>query len=145
MTNQFIWRRDFFLPNILITHTPTSIHCCRLIFSLAQQFLLSHCALPHQSTHTGGATNECSWGFTILKQMGDQTFVLRFLFLKKTMLYHIYIVTLLLELFHNVQCISSIMSNVLVICIFRLYVVKSYQEKNAWLLGKKSLCLCALV
>lgn len=60
------------------------------------------------------------------------------------MLYRIYILSLYyLNLFHIVQCISSIMSNVLVICISRLYVVKSYQEKNAWLLGKKSLCLCA--
>lgn len=53
------------------------------------------------------------------------------------MLYHIYIVTLLLELFHTVQCISSIMSNVLVICIFRLYVVKSYQEKMHDFLSRK--------
>lgn len=34
-----------------------------ITFSLAQQFLLSHCALPHQSAHMGGATNECSRGF----------------------------------------------------------------------------------
>lgn len=93
----------FFLPNILITHMPTSIHCCRLIFNLAQRFLLSHCALPHQSAHTGGATNECSRGFTILKQMGDKIFLL--IFLLKKLCFIIYILSL-----YYLNC--SILSNV---------------------------------
>lgn len=42
-----------------------------------------------------------------------------------------------LNLFHIDQCICSIMSNVLVICIFRLYVVESYQEKMHGFLARK--------
>lgn len=114
-----------------------------MIFSLAQQFLLSHCALPHQSAHTGGATNECSRGLTMQKQMEDEIFLFCHFLKKKTLCFIVYIVTLLLEfvpycpmyLFHHVQCIGDLYLQTL--CCWIL------PRKNAWLLGKKSLCLCA--
>lgn len=81
---------------------PTSVHCCRFKFNLAQRFLLPHCALPHQSAHTGGATNECSRGFTILKQMGDKIFLSK---KEKKLCFIIYILSL-----YYLNC--SILSNV---------------------------------
>lgn len=49
----------------LVTHSSTSPHPSTAVdgptFTLAQHFLLSHCALPHLSAHAGRATNECSW------------------------------------------------------------------------------------
>lgn len=68
------------------------------------------------------------------KHMEDKTFLFCHFLKKKSLCFIVYIVTLLLEF---------VPSCPMYWCIFRLYVVESYQEKNAWLLGKKSLCLCA--
>lgn len=63
--NQMLWQPTYSLLSTAVDD---------IVSSLAQQLLLSHCALPHQSAHTGGATNECSWGLTMQKQMGDEIF-----------------------------------------------------------------------
>lgn len=82
--------------------------------------------------------NVVGGGLTIQMQMEDKVFLFCH-FLKKKKPYALsYILPLYyLNLFHTVQCISSIMSNVLVICIFRLYVVESYQEKMHGFLARK--------
>lgn len=70
-------------------------------------------------------------------QMEDKVFLFCH-FLKKKPYALSYILPLYyLNLFHIDQCICSIMSNVLVICIFRLYVVESYQEKMHGFLARK--------
>lgn len=77
------------------------------------------------------------WGLTMQMQMRDKIFSF-YHFLKKKPYALSYILSLYyLNLFHTVPCICSIMSNVLVICIFRLYVVESYQEKMHDFLGRK--------
>lgn len=57
----------FFLLDVLVTHSSSPPFPCTAVdgptLSLVQHFLLSHCPLPHQSAHMGGATNECSWWF----------------------------------------------------------------------------------
>lgn len=78
-------------------------------------------------------------------RMGNEIFYFAFSLKKKTNNYALWYKLSLyyLNLFHAVHCISSIMSNVLMICIFRLYVVESFQERkkcmNEFLARTKSL------
>lgn len=56
-------KKDFFYQIYWLPTRPLlSTAVDHILFNSAQQFLLSHCALPQQSAHTGGATNECSRG-----------------------------------------------------------------------------------
>lgn len=73
-------------------------------------------------------------GLTMQKQMGDKIFLFCHFFKKNYALSDI-LSLYYLNLFHTVQCIGDLYLQTL--CSWTL------PRKNAWLLGKKSLCLCA--
>lgn len=76
---------------------------------------MSHCPLPHQSAHMGGATNECSWWFIHANAEGKTNIFLFCHCLKKKNPYALWYILSLhyLNLFYAVQCICSFMSDVL--------------------------------
>lgn len=117
-----------------------------ITFSLAQQFLLHSPTVLYPTNLPTQVELQMNVVGDLSMQMHMEDKIFTFCnFLKRSLCFivniYIYILSLYyLNLFHTVQCICSIMSNVLVylqtLCCWIL------PRKNAWLLGKKSLCLC---
>lgn len=121
-----------------------------MMFNLAQQLQLSHCALPHQSELQMNVVR----GLTMQKQMGGIKYFRFCHFLKKKLCFIVYIVTLLLEfvpycpmyLFHHVRCIGDLYLQTLCCWILpRKRCMTSWQEKSLLVCLRSSLSAYPLV